>query len=114
MQYGDSQRFVTSSVLQFVLYRTRCTACVLTQHFRMDVPLAMFVPRLFTGGSLGWYPPSSSALPPPVLAGQHIRIVSTDNVEWKRELTLYGMSEERVQVLRHHIKEAWDSLIMDD
>ena len=31
MQYGDSQRFATSSVLQFVLYRTRCTACVLTQ-----------------------------------------------------------------------------------
>ena len=30
MQYGDSQRFATSSVLQFVLYRTRCTACVLT------------------------------------------------------------------------------------
>ena len=30
MQYGDSQRFSTSSVLHFVLYRTRCTACVLT------------------------------------------------------------------------------------
>ena len=27
MQYGDSQRFATSSVLQFVLYRTRCTVC---------------------------------------------------------------------------------------
>ena len=30
MQYGDSKRFATSTVLQFVLYRTRCTACVLT------------------------------------------------------------------------------------
>ena len=39
MQYDDSQLFATSSVLQFVLYRTRCTACVLTQQFRMDLPL---------------------------------------------------------------------------
>ena len=54
MQYGDSQRFATSSVLQFVLYRTRCTACVLTQQFRMDLPLATVVRGLFTGGgSLG-------------------------------------------------------------
>ena len=53
LQYGDSQRFATSSVLQFVLYRTRCTACVLTQQFRMDVPLATVVRGLFTGGSLG-------------------------------------------------------------
>ena len=30
MQYGDAQRFATSSVLKFVLYRTRCTVCVLT------------------------------------------------------------------------------------
>ena len=64
MQYGDSQRFATSSVLQFVLYRTRCTACVLTQQFRMDLPLATVVRGLFTGGSLGWYPASSPALPP--------------------------------------------------
>ena len=64
MQYGDSQRFATSSVLQFVLYCTRCTACVLTQQFRMDLPLATSVRGLFTGGSLGWYPASSPALPP--------------------------------------------------
>ena len=56
MQYGDSQRFATSSVLQFVLYRTRCTACVLTQQFRMDVPLATVVRGLFTGGVLGLVP----------------------------------------------------------
>ena len=61
MQYGDSQRFATSSVLQFVLYRTRCTVCVLTQQFRMDLPLATVVRGLFTGGSLGWYPASSPA-----------------------------------------------------
>ena len=54
MQYGDSQRFAT-----------RCTACVLTQQFRMDLPLATVVRGLFTGGSLGWYPASSPALPPP-------------------------------------------------
>ena len=85
MQYGDSQRFATSSVLQFVLYRTRCTACVLTQQFRMDLPLAMVVRGLFTGGFLGWYPASSPALPPPppVLGGQHFRIVSTDDPEWR-------------------------------
>ena len=80
MQDGDSQRFATSSVLQFVLYRTRCTACVLTQQFRMDLPLATVVRRLFTGGG-HWagiaLPPQH--YPPPVLGGQHIRIVSTDN-----------------------------------
>ena len=65
MQYGDSQRFATSTVLQFVLYHTTCTACVLTQQFRMDLPLATVVRGLFTGGSLGWYPSSSPALPPP-------------------------------------------------
>ena len=65
MQYGDSQRFATSSVLQFVMYCTRCTACVLTQQFRMDLPLATVVRGLFTGGSLGWYPLSSPASPPP-------------------------------------------------
>ena len=91
MEYGDSQRFATSSVLQFVLYRTRCTACLLTQQFRMDLPLAMVVRGLFTGGSLGWYPPFLPCITSPVVAGQHIRIVSIDNVEWKRELTRYGM-----------------------
>ena len=30
MQYHNSMRFATSSLLQLVLYRTRCTACVLT------------------------------------------------------------------------------------
>ena len=96
MQYGDSQRFATSSVLPFVLYRTRSTTCVLTQQFRMDPPLAMVVRGLFIGWSLGWYPPSSPAILPPILGGQHIRIVSTDHVEWRREVTWYGMSNERV------------------
>ena len=116
MQYGDSQRFATSSVLQFVLYRTRCTACVLTQQFRMDLPLATVVRGLFTGGSLGWYPSSSPALPPPppVLAGQHIRIVSTDDREWRQELTRYGMSAERLDRLRREIGRAWGRLVMDD
>ena len=49
-----------------------------------------------------------------MLGGQHTRIVSTNNVEWKRELTRYGMSEERVPVLRYQIMRAWDSLVMDD
>ena len=80
----------------------------------MDLPLAMLVRGLFSAGSLGPYPPSSPALPPPVLGGQHIRIASTDNVEWRRELTRYGLSEERVQVLRHQIMIAWDSPVMDD
>ena len=85
MQHGDSQRFATSNVLQFVLYHTRCTACVLTQQFRMDLPLATVVRGLFTGGSLGRYPPSSPTLRhlPPVLGGQHIRIVSTNDPEWR-------------------------------
>ena len=113
MQYGDSQRFATSSVLQFVQYRTRCTVCVLTQQFRMDMPLATVVRGLCTRGSLGWYPPSSPALPPPVLGGQHIHIVSTDDPEWRHELTRYGMSHRRVERLRREIIRAWDSLVMD-
>ena len=64
MQYGEPRRFATSSVLRFVLSRTRCTTCVLTQRFRMDLPLATVVRGLFTGGSLGWYPPSSQHYPP--------------------------------------------------
>ena len=114
MQYGDSQRFATSSVLQFVLYRTRCTACVLTQQFRMDVPLATVVCGLFTGGSLGWYPAWAPPLPPPVLAGQRIRIVSTDDPEWKSELTRYGMSDALVRLLRREVSKAWESLVMDE
>ena len=116
MQYGDSQRFATSSVLQFVLYRTRCTACVLTQQFRVDLPLATVVCGLFTGGSLGWYPASSPALPPPplVLGGQHIRIVSTDDPKWRQELTRYGMSPGRVDRLRREVGRAWERLVMDE
>ena len=114
MQYGDSQRFATSSVLQFVLYRTRCTACVLTQQFRMDVPLATVVRGLFTGGSLGWYPASAPPLPPAVLAGQRIRIVSTNDPEWRSELTRYGMSDARVRILRREVGRAWESLVMDE
>ena len=114
MQYGDSQRFATSSVLQFVLYRTRCTACVLTQQFRMDVPLATVVRGLFTGGSLGWYPASAPPLPPAVLAGQRIRIVSTNDPEWRSELTRYGMSDARVRILRREVARAWESLVMDE
>ena len=114
MQYGDSQRFATSSVLQFVLYRTRCTACVLTQQFRMDVPLATVVRGLFTGVSLGWYPASAPALPPPVLGGQRIRIVSTDDPEWRSKLTRYGMSDARVGLLRREVGTAWQSLVMDE
>ena len=114
MQYGDSQRFATSSVLQFVLYCTRCTVCVLTQQFRMDLPLATVVRGVFTGGSLGWYPASSPALPPLVLGGQHIRIVSTDDPEWRQELTRYGMSDGRVDSLRRQVGRAWECLVMDE
>ena len=101
-------------MLQFVLYRTRGTACVLTQHFRMDAPLAAVVRGLFTGGSLGRYPPSSPALPPPVLGGQHIRIVSTDNPKWRHEPTRYGTSDERVERLRREIMRARDSLVVEN
>ena len=114
MQYGDSQRFATSSVLQLVLYRTRCTASVLTQQFRMDVPLATVVRGLFTGGSLGWYPASAPALPPPLLGGQCIRIVSTDDLEWTSELTRYGMPDARVGELRREVGRAWECLVMDE
>ena len=114
MQYGDSQRFATSSVLRFVLYRTRCTTCVLTPQFRMDLPLATVVRGLFTGGSLGWYPASSPALPPPVLGGQHICIVSTDDPEWRSELIRYGMSVGRVDILRREVGRAWECLLMDE
>ena len=114
MQYGDSQRLATSTVLQFVLYRTRFTACVLTQQFRIDLPLATVVRGLLTGGSLGWYPASSPALPPPVLGGQHIRIVSTDDREWRQELTRYGMSPDRVVRLRREVARAWERLVMDE
>ena len=48
----------------------RCTACVLTQQFRVDLTLATVVRGLFTAGSLGWYPPSSPALHLPVYS-QH-------------------------------------------
>ena len=113
MLYGDSQRFATSSVLQFVLHRTRCTACVLTQQFRMDVPLATVVRELFMGGSLGWYPSSSPALPPSVLGGQHIRVVSADDPEWRYELTRYGTSHERLDRLRKEIIKTRDCLVMD-
>ena len=65
MQYGDSQRFDTSSVLQFVLCRTRCTAYVLTQQFRMDLPLATVVRGLFTGGVLGLVPLFLPNITPP-------------------------------------------------
>ena len=101
-------------MLQFVLYRTRCTACVLTQQFRMDVPLATVVRGLFTGGSLGWYPASAPPLPPAVLAGQRIRIVSTNDPEWRSELTRYGMSDARVRLLRREVGRAWESLVMDE
>ena len=80
----------------------------------MDLPLATVVRGLFTGGSLGGYPPSSPPLPPPVLGGQHIRIVSTDNLEWRYELTRYGMSQEQLQNLRWEMIRAWDSLVMDE
>ena len=80
----------------------------------MDLSLATVVRGLFTRGSSGWYPPSSLALPPPVLGGQHIRIVSTDNPEWKHELTSYGMSEERVQKLKWEIMRAWDCPVIYD
>ena len=113
MQYGDLQRFATSSVLQFVVYRTRCAACVVTQQFRMDLPLATVVRGLFTVGSLGCYPSSSPALPPPVLGRQHIRIVTTDDPEWRHELTRYRMSHERVDRLRGEIIRAWECLVMD-
>ena len=65
------------------------------------------------GRSLGWYPPSSPALPPPVLRGQHIRIVTTDDPEWRHELTRYATSHERVNRLRREIIRAGDSLVMD-
>ena len=80
----------------------------------MDLPLATVMRGLFTGGSLGWYPASSPALPPPVLGGQHIRIVSTDDPEWREELTRYGMSPDRVDRLRREVGRAWDCLVMDE
>ena len=81
----------------------------------MDLPLATVVRGLFTGGSLGWYPASSPALPPPpVLGGQHIRIVSIDDPEWRQELTRYGMSPNRVDRLRREVGKAWDCLVMDE
>ena len=52
---------------------------MLTQQFRMELPLVMVVRGLFTGRALGWYPPSSSALPALVLAGRHMHIVSTES-----------------------------------
>ena len=115
MQYGDSQRFATSSVLQFVLYRTRCTACVLTQQLRMDVALATVVCVLFTG-VLGLVPRLGPSItpPPPVLGGQRIRIVSTDDPEWRSELTRYGMSDARMGLLRREVGRAWESLVMDE
>ena len=95
MQYDDSQRFATSSVLQFVLYRTRVYSVC-------PNPPVPHGPAIGNGGAwtvhsgvIGWYPPSSPALPPPVLGGQHIRIVSTDNPQLKHELT--RMSEEQVE-----------------
>ena len=80
----------------------------------MYVPLATVVRGLFTGGSLGWYPASAPALPPPVLGGQRIRIVSTDNPEWRSELTPYRMSDARLGLLRREVGRAWESLVMDE
>ena len=67
------------------------------------------------GGVIGLVPPFlPGPPPPPVLGGQHIHIVSTDNPESKHELTQYGMSEERVQKLKWELMRAWDCLVMDD
>ena len=103
MTYHDSVRFATNDVLQFVLYRARCIACVLTQQYRMDLPLATVVGGLFTGGAMGCYPRNADALPGPVLDGRCIRIVNTDEPSWQNEFTKYGMAHDRVDLLHEYV-----------
>ena len=103
MQHHNSMCFATSSVLQLVLSRTRCTACVLTQQFCMDLPLAMVVRGPFTGGALGSYPPSSPALQVSTAASS-AKILRAGNMSG------CGMG----WLLRQHIMDGWDSLVMDE
>ena len=79
------------------------------------MPLATVVRGLFTGGVLGLVPRlGPSITPPPVLGGQRIRIVNTDDAEWRSELTRYGMSDARLGLLRREVGRAWESLVMDE
>ena len=50
VHWHDSQRFCTTSTLQFFLYRTWCRASILVLRYRMNMPLATIMRALFTAG----------------------------------------------------------------
>ena len=115
MQCGDSQRFATSSVsVRPVLYKVYCVCPNPTvPHGRAIGNDGVWIAH--GGGHWAGIPlPPQDSPSPPVLGGQHVRIVSTDSPEWKHELTRYGMSEERVQRLMWEIMRVWDCPGMDD
>ena len=61
VHWHDSQRFYTTSTLQFFLYRTRCRSSSLVQQYWMHKPLATIMHALFRGGG----PWSLSLICPP-------------------------------------------------
>ena len=70
VEFYDSYRYSITSVFHFCLYRSRCSAAVLAQQYRMGKPLAILVRSVFTGGSTGEF---QATLPDSVL--QKLRIV---------------------------------------
>ena len=69
----------------------------------MDLPLAMVVRGLFTGGAWGSYHPSSPTLQVSTSASS-AKILRAGNISGR------GMG----WLLRQHIIDGWDSLVMDE
>ena len=111
VHWHDSQRFCTTSTLQFFLYRTRWRASILVQQYRMTKPLATLMRALFTGGAVGHYHSSENPLPDPVL-NNPIRIVDLNGSTWWGELER-TLGAEDLGRMFNHVEEEWANLRMD-
>ena len=111
VHWHDSQRFCTTSTLQFFLYRTRHRASIPVQQYRMTTPLATLMRALFTGGAVGHYHSSQNRLPDPIL-NNPIRIVDLAGSTWWGELE-QTLGAEDLGRMYHHVEEAWANLRMD-
>ena len=111
VHWHDSQRFCTTSTLQFFLYRKRCRASVVVQQYRMTKPLATLMRALFTGGAVGHYHSCENPLPHPIL-NNPIRIVDLAGSTWWGELE-QTLGAEDLGRMYHHVAEAWANLRMD-
>ena len=111
VHWHDSQRFCTTSTLQFFLYRTRCRASILVQQYRMTKPLATLMRALFTAGAVGHYHSSENPLPDPIL-NNPIRIVDLAGSTWWGELE-QTLESEDLGRMYHHVEEAWANVRMD-